>query len=74
MYATTETNQRSFDPATNRLRIAPDTRGLSRAEEREMAALVARGDQAARNRLVLANLGLVVSIARRFRGHGLATR
>ncbi len=72
MYATTESNHRSFDPATSPLRIAPNTRGLSRAEEREVAALVAGGDQAARNRLVLANLGLVISIARRFQGRGLA--
>ncbi len=44
----------------------------SREHERQMAALIARGDQAARNRLVLAHLGLVASIARRFRGRGLA--
>jgi RNA polymerase primary sigma factor len=37
-----------------------------------MAALIAGGDQAARNRLVLANLGLVMTIARKFQGHGLA--
>ncbi len=37
-----------------------------------MAALIVGGDQAARNRLVLANLGLVITIARRYQGHGLA--
>ena len=45
---------------------------LSREQERQMAALIARGDKAARNRLVLANLGLVVTIARKFQGRGLA--
>ena len=37
-----------------------------------MAALIAGGDQAARNKLVVANLGLVITIARRYQGHGLA--
>ena len=36
-----------------------------------MAALIASGDLAARNRMVLANLGLVVTIARKFQGRGL---
>jgi RNA polymerase primary sigma factor len=72
MYATRVSNRRCFDPATNPLKHIPRLRGLSRDEEREVAALVAAGDQAARNRLVLANLGLVIMIARRFQGHGLA--
>jgi RNA polymerase primary sigma factor len=72
MYSTTEcyhygSNPEGYAPENVR---AQD--GLSRAQEREMAALIASGDQAARNRMVLANLGLVVSIARRFRGRGLA--
>ena len=46
--------------------------GLSADQERETATLIAGGDKAARNRLVLANLGLVVSIARKFQGRGLA--
>ena len=37
-----------------------------------MAALIADGDQAARNRMVRANIGLVVTIAREFQGRGLA--
>jgi len=52
-------------------REVPRRRGFSRDEEREMATLIARGDQAARNRLVRAHLGLVVTIAREFQGRGL---
>jgi RNA polymerase primary sigma factor len=50
----------------------PRRRLLSRDEERELAASIAGGDQAARNRMVRANLGLVVTIAREFQGRGLA--
>jgi RNA polymerase primary sigma factor len=49
----------------------PCRRGLSREKEREMADLIAAGNQAARNRMVQANLGLVVLIARDFLGRGL---
>ena len=45
----------------------PKRRGLSRDEEHELAGLIANGDRDARNRLVVANLGLVVVIAREFR-------
>jgi RNA polymerase primary sigma factor len=45
--------------------------GSVRDEERDLAARIAAGDRAARNRLVQANLGLVVSIARRFLDRGL---
>ncbi len=72
MYSTTESNRQGFDPAANPFRGVPRLRGLSRDQEREAAALIAGGDQAARNRLVLANLGLVITIARKFQGHGLA--
>jgi RNA polymerase primary sigma factor len=44
---------------------------LSRSEELRLARLAARGDRAARSALVEANLRLVVSIARRYRDHGL---
>ena len=37
-----------------------------------MALLIAGGDQAARNRMVVANLGLVIAVARKFQGRGLA--
>jgi RNA polymerase sigma factor (sigma-70 family) len=49
----------------------PKRRGLSRDEESELAGLIANGDRDARDRLVLANLGLVVVIARNFWGQGL---
>lgn len=44
---------------------------LSAAEERELAAAARGGDSAAHDRLVRANLRLVVKIARDFRGRGL---
>jgi RNA polymerase primary sigma factor len=74
MYSTTECNHHGSSPSPNAhaTENARCQRGLSRAEERETAALIAGGDQAARNRMVLANLGLVVTIARKFQGRGLA--
>lgn len=55
----------------------PDALGslalLTAEEERELARLVARGDEAAKARLVRANLRLVVKIARAFEGRGIDT-
>jgi RNA polymerase primary sigma factor len=48
----------------------PASHRLSRDEEHELAGLIATGDIDARNRLVQANLGLVVTIAREFQGRG----
>ena len=48
-----------------------DCRGLSRTEEYELANRIASGDSQALNRLVQANLGLVVVVARAFQGRGL---
>ncbi len=45
--------------------------GLSREEEWRLAALVAKGDRNARNRMVEANLPLVKKVARDFLGRGL---
>ena len=45
---------------------------LSAAEERALARRIERGDLAAKDRLVTHNLRLVVSIARRYQGHGLS--
>ncbi|MDB5307680.1 MAG: sigA 2 [Gemmataceae bacterium] len=44
---------------------------LSAEEERELARLIARGDSEARDRLVRANLRLVVRIAQGYAGQGL---
>jgi RNA polymerase primary sigma factor len=44
---------------------------LTRAEEQKLARRVRRGDAAAKERMVLANLRLVIAIARRYRGMGL---
>src|SRR5690348_5636781 len=44
---------------------------LSAAEEVALAQRVERGDPRARERLILSNVRLVVSIARRFQGRGV---
>lgn len=45
---------------------------LTKAEEQALARRVRRGDAAAKERMVLANLRLVIAIARKYRGMGLA--
>jgi RNA polymerase primary sigma factor len=44
---------------------------LTKHEERRLARMVEAGDRAARHRMVESNLRLVVSIAKRYRGHGV---
>ncbi len=45
---------------------------LTAAEEVELAKGVERGDQAAKDRMINSNLRLVVSIAKKYQGHGLS--
>jgi RNA polymerase primary sigma factor len=44
---------------------------LTAAEEVELAKLIERGDQEAKDRMVNSNLRLVISIAKRYQGHDL---
>ncbi len=44
---------------------------LSREEEKELAKRIEQGDQEAREKLASANLRLVISIAKKYRGYGL---
>jgi len=60
------------DPVTQLLAAARRWPLLTAVEERRLAQRVERGDLEAKERLVNANLRLVVSIARTYQGHGLA--
>lgn len=71
MIANPLNNRSGRDPASSPSRGRPRRIGLSREEENELAARAAAGDREARDRLVEANLGLVVMVARRFLGRGL---
>src|ERR671934_85701 len=45
---------------------------LTASEEVELAKRIERGDRAAKDRMINSNLRLVVSIAKRYQGHGLS--
>jgi len=45
---------------------------LTKEEEIELAKLIERGDRQAKERMINSNLRLVVSIAKRYQGHGLS--
>ena len=70
MCVTMESNYQVFESALQPSDDGLRHGGLSVDEEREMAALIAGGDPS-HQRLVGANLGLVVAIARNFLGRGL---
>ena len=63
------------DPTLDSLQLFLDgiakTRLLTASEELELAKRIERGDLAAKDRMVNANLRLVVSIAKRYRNQGL---
>ncbi len=66
-----ERSHRRPSPAQDLAHEVTRSVGLARDEDHELAARIAAGDREARNRMVQANLGLVVSIARKYLRHGL---
>src|SRR6187200_969671 len=58
-------------PLETYLREINETPLLNAKEEKELATLIGQGDTAARDRMVRANLRLVVNIARGYSGKGL---
>jgi RNA polymerase primary sigma factor len=59
-------------PLETYLREINETALLTAKDERELAVAIGQGDSAARDRMVRANLRLVVNIARGYSGKGLA--
>ena len=59
-------------PLETYLREINETALLNAREEKELATSIGEGDLAARDRMVRANLRLVVNIARGYSGKGLA--
>ena len=63
---------RSDDAITVYMREIHRTKLLSAQEERELAERIELGDKAARDRMIVANLRLTVSIAKRYKNRGLS--
>ena len=68
----TPRNEFVTSPLASYLRQIDETALLTAAEEKQLAYRIQDGDGPARDRMVRANLRLVVSIARRFIGKGLS--
>jgi RNA polymerase primary sigma factor len=70
-----ETHEASASGTTDSLTLFMNAAGryplLTAAEEVMLAKRVERGDKAAKERMINSNLRLVVSIAKRYQGHGL---
>jgi RNA polymerase primary sigma factor len=66
-----DVHHREHDLVTDYLREAGRVRLLTGAEEVSLAKAIEAGDEAARQRLIEANLRLVVSIAKRYTGRGM---
>src|SRR6478672_823462 len=62
----------TFDALQLLMREARNWPLLTPAEEVELAKLIERGDLVAKERMINSNLRLVVSIAKRYQGHGLS--
>ena len=69
--APTTTTPMPTDALDQLLRHASTFQLLRPEEELELARRIERGDLAAKERLINSNIRLVVSIARRYQGHGL---
>ena len=67
----TRTESALQSPLETYLREINETRLLTADEEKELARAIAKGDAMARDRMVRANLRLVVNIARGYTGKGL---
>jgi RNA polymerase primary sigma factor len=69
---TTRSSSAVQTPLETYLREINETALLTAADEKELAAAIAEGDTRARDRMVRANLRLVVNIARSYAGRGLS--
>ena len=66
-----ESSSKLQTPLETYLREINETNLLTAAEEKQLARQIAQGDVRARDRMVRANLRLVVNIARGYTGKGL---
>jgi RNA polymerase primary sigma factor len=67
----TDDNQSTADAIKLYLKEIQKSQLLTAEDERELAGLIAQGDEAARERMIESNLRLVVKIAKRYMNRGL---